>query len=224
MADLDYEYNRPGYNNITTCIKSDNLDVIEQALTLVLEKEGCRLIPKPPLSQNPKPLIQELLSTSWKMDPYLWVIGLTVGNLGWSIIKTSIKTYPNDWLFLRIPSRERPRLSKLAMELKCDAFHYRVIRDDESLLLEANSRGNFQFNSTNNPQFSLIEVSESLHRAMQVNQDPEIVRKKAEYHAEFNRQKADGKINVQLLAAMLDLCFTHKSPKQDGKKDVKVSK
>ncbi|ELS01402.1 hypothetical protein Xen7305DRAFT_00011060 [Xenococcus sp. PCC 7305] len=59
MANLDYRFEKPSYNNSTACIRTDNLDVIEQALTLVLEKEGCRLISKTPLPQNPKPLIQQ---------------------------------------------------------------------------------------------------------------------------------------------------------------------
>ena len=186
------------YWNFTSCIRSENRTEITSAIVNLVEQEigYSRLSQLPYLVVNMKKIRHIPM---WERPPLL-IIGLGVGREGWTIIKT----YPNDWLFLRIPSRERPRLSKLAMQLKCDAFHYRVIRDEESLLLEANSRGDFQFNSTNNPQFSLIEVSESLHRAMQVNQDPEIVRKKAEYHAEWNRQKADGKMNVQLLASLLD--------------------
>ena len=123
-----------------------------------------------------------------------------LGRDGWTIIKT----YPNDWFFLRTPDGERPRLSALAMQLKCDAFHYRVVNDLDGLLVEANSIGNFRFDSTNDPDFSLINVSESLREAMQVNQNPEIVKKKAEYNAELNRQKSEGKTNFQLLANMSD--------------------
>ncbi len=68
MGDLEYHFEKISYWNDTTCIRSDNLDLIEQTLTHILEKEGYRLIPKPPLPQNSKPLIQELLSSSYKVD------------------------------------------------------------------------------------------------------------------------------------------------------------
>ena len=137
MPDLDYQFEKPSYNNSTTCIRTDNLDVIEQALTLILEKEGCRLIPKPPLSPNNKPLIKELLHNPYKINPYLWVIGLTVGNLGWSIIKISIP----ELFCRRAKTANRPRLSELAIQKGCDVFNSSVQDRYYGVIVEANASG-----------------------------------------------------------------------------------
>lgn len=97
------------------------------------------------------------------------------------------------------------RLSTLAVQLGCDAFHYRVVRNFCGILLEANDTGRTFLTGWNDiegvddmeeierfyeekidkpddePQFSLLEVSESIQAAMRVNDDPEIARKEAEY-------------------------------------------
>jgi len=130
--------------------------------------------------------------------PPLLIVGLGIGREGWTIIKT----YPNDWFFLRTPDGQRPRLSALAIQLKCDAFHYRVFQDTESLLVEANSNGKFRFDSTNKPSFSLIEVSERVRKAMLVKQYPEIIRKEVVFKTEYDKQKSRGEFDRELLVSM----------------------
>lgn len=134
---LSYWFTKLSYWNYTTCVRFNNLDLIEQALTRIFEQEGCRRIPKPPLPQNPLPSMKELHSRPWEITPYLWVLGLFVGNLGWTIIKTS----PQKLLCQRARGAIRPRLSKLAMQTGCDAFHHYVHDRYWGVMLEADASG-----------------------------------------------------------------------------------
>jgi hypothetical protein len=135
MGHLEYSFKRIGYWNETACVRADNLDLIEQGLTRIFEKEGCRRIPQPPLPQNSQPVIQKLRSYSQRMYPYLWVIGLSVGNLGWTIIKASV----SELLCRRAKDATRSRLSELAIQTGCDAFFYSVQNRHWAALLEANA-------------------------------------------------------------------------------------
>lgn len=134
---LSYWFTKLSYGNDTTCIQSNNLDLIEQALTRIFEQKGCRWILKPPLPQNPLPVIKELHSRPWRIEPYLWVIGLFVGNLGWTIVKTS----PSELLGRRARGASRPMLSELAMQTGCNAFHHSVHDRHWGAMLEANASG-----------------------------------------------------------------------------------
>ncbi|MEH1874716.1 hypothetical protein [Nostoc sp.] len=125
------------YSNCNTCVWSDNLDLIEQTLTRIFEQEGCRRIPKPPLPQNSLPVMKTLFSLPWKITPYLWVIGLFVGNQGWTIVQTE----PSELLCRRARDTIRPRLSSLAMQTGCDAFHYMVYDRTWGALLESDASG-----------------------------------------------------------------------------------
>lgn len=184
------------YWNFTSCVRSDSRNNIRWAIINLLEREiGCYLLPKLPyLVINTEKLRWLTISER----PPLLMVGLGIGREGWTIIKT----YPNDWFFLRTPDGKRPRLSALAMKLKCDAFHFRVINGMEGLLLETDSNGKFRFDCTKDPSFSLIEISERLQKAMLVKQNPEIIRRESVFLAEFNKQKAKGKIDLELLANM----------------------
>src|SRR5689334_10540435 len=98
------------YWNYTTCIRSDNLDLIDQALTNIFEQEDYCRITKPPLPQNPQSVMRTLLSSPWNIERYLSIIGLFVGNFRWTIVKTQ----PSKLLCHRARSAIHPRLSSLA--------------------------------------------------------------------------------------------------------------
>ncbi|MEM8829653.1 MAG: hypothetical protein AAGE96_09890 [Cyanobacteria bacterium P01_G01_bin.19] len=163
------------YWNFTSCIHTDSRNKIRSAIINLFEQEQeCFFIPKIPyLILNPEKIEINYFYQRFLVNPYerpqLLIVGLGIGREGWTIIKT----YPNDWLFLRTPDGKRPRLSALAMQLECDAFHYRVTDNDESLFLETDATGKFRIEHTDQlkykPDFSLIRVSNSLHRAMQIN-------------------------------------------------------
>lgn len=136
MGNLQNHFDNLGCRNITTCINSDNLDLIEQIINNILKHEGYHRISKPPLPENSKPLLQKLLSCPWKMRD-LWVIGLSVGNLGWTVIKTSIP----ELFCLRAKGSIRPRLAELARQIGCNAFFYEVHDRYLGGLLEANASG-----------------------------------------------------------------------------------
>ncbi|MDF5726040.1 MAG: hypothetical protein PUP91_37465 [Rhizonema sp. PD37] len=125
------------YSNCNTCVCTDNLDLLEQTLTRIFEQEGCRRIPKPPLPQNSLPVMKTLLSRSWEIEPYLWVIGLFVGNQGWTIVQTQ----PSELLCRRAKDTIRPRLSSLAMQTGCNTFHYKVYDRTWGVILEADASG-----------------------------------------------------------------------------------
>jgi hypothetical protein len=137
MKDLEYIYEKISYSNETTCINSNNLDLIEQALIRILEKEGYRNILKPPLPQDSKPIIQEFLSYSWKIKPYLWIFGLSHSKSGWTIIKSSVPVF----LCSRAKKTAYPRLSELARQTSSKAFHHSVQQRYWGALLEVNAAG-----------------------------------------------------------------------------------
>lgn len=208
-----------GYSNGTTCIRSDNLDLIELALTRILKMEGCRRIPQPPLPQNPLPVMKTLRSLPWEITPYLWVFSLFVGNLGWTIIKTS----PIELLCQRAKGAIRPRLSELAMQTGCDAFHHSVHDRTWGALLEADASGQtfaggdldcydvekMRFydepitERTGGPHFFLLNVPEELRAAGRVRINyKERQRRRKELEALF--QRGEQPINAQSELEELD--------------------
>lgn len=160
------------FRNYTTYIQSNNLDVIELALTRIFELEGCRRI-----SQPPQPLSnEELRHTPWLLLRDLWIVGLFVGAPGWTIVKTE----PNELLCRRARGASRPRLSELAMQISCNAFHLGAY-DHFGILLEADALGHTlisgavdrieeeenqfydeQINIRGYSQFFLLNVSEEI--------------------------------------------------------------
>lgn len=188
------------YWNFTTCIRSDNLAAIAQAVTHLLEQEeGCRR-----LTQLPQLIIEpeQLRILPGRERPRLWVVGLFSGTGGWTIVKT----WPGVLLCIRAEGASRLRLSDLAMQLGCDAFHLYVARDICRVLLEVNATGRIFISGQSDyegvesddetsqfygeqiaepddliSQFFLLEVPQSMQAAMRANEDPEIARKEAEY-------------------------------------------
>lgn len=205
------------YWNFTTCIRCDRLDAIVEAITHLLEQEEgcCRLTQVPQLAID----IEQLRDLPVWERPRLWVAGLCSGKGGWTIVKT----WPVEWLCNRATGASRSRLSALAMQLGCDAFHYRVVRDIDGILLEADATGRIFLSGWNDyevsnseelhqfygeridlpkdPQFSLIEVPESIQAAMQETLETDI-RKEAEYEREYERQMAQEKPDRKLLNAI----------------------
>ena len=137
MGSLKYYFDKIGYANNTTCIQSTDLELIQQNIITMFEDENYRLISQPPLPQNSDFLIQELLSSSYKTNPYLWIVGLSVGKSGWTTIKTSIE----DLLCHKTKSNERIWLSQLATQTDCDSFHHNLQNRHWGVLLETNSLG-----------------------------------------------------------------------------------
>lgn len=188
------------YWNFTTCIRSDNLAAIAQAVTRLLEQEeGCRrLIHLPQIVID----LEQLHNLPASERPRLWIVSLCLGQGGWTIMKT----WPNELLCARALCASRPRLSALAIQLGHDTFHFRVTRDINGILLEANAAGGIfisgwsDYEGTNSfdethqfydeqidapddliSKFSLLEVPQSMQAAMRVHEDPEIARMEAEY-------------------------------------------
>ena len=117
----------PTYTSFTSYINSDNLLRIAQTITNLLTREkNCYLLSRLPyLAIN----IEELYRRGMSERPPLLVVALSSGGNGW----TTVRTYPNEWLFLRA-NNNRPRLSEIAMQLECKAFYYRVIYESDNLL------------------------------------------------------------------------------------------
>jgi hypothetical protein len=208
------------YRSYTSCIRSKNINAIAEALTHLMEREkGCkRLSQLPELSFDPK----QLHDLKIQDRPRLFIIGLFCGEEDWTIVKT----YPAEFLCTRKTNSDRPRLSELAMQLKCDAFHYRVVYDSNGILMEANSPGRIcvsgwkhpeaddryrfyreKFNEPGScPEFSLLEVSESIQAAMLVNEDPEIEIKEDEYRKHISdSDPVDPDEHLQILIALEEI-------------------
>ncbi|OUL36557.1 hypothetical protein BV372_06935 [Nostoc sp. T09] len=120
------------YSNHTYYIHCNNLDLIENALTSIFEQESCHRIALPNLSVD----IEELRCRPWLLYKELWVIGLFVGSLEWTIIKI----LPNELLCCRARGANRPRLSELAMHIGSDAF-YIGTNEVEDILMETDAKG-----------------------------------------------------------------------------------
>jgi hypothetical protein len=180
-GDLWYDFNKISYSNYTTCIRSNNLNLIKQSIIDTFKEEGYRSIAKPQLPQNSKQLIQKILSSHWEVDSFLCVIGLYSGYFGWTILKSSIFNLFGQ----KAKNMSCPLLSKLAIKASCEAFYHVVIERDWGLLLEADICGNIKasgyieseyledlkfardiiITSNNNQNFSLIEVPEEFQKA-----------------------------------------------------------
>ncbi|MEH2349293.1 MAG: hypothetical protein V7K55_15150 [Nostoc sp.] len=132
------------YSNYTYYIRSDNLDLIEQAVTYILEQENSHRIPLPPLSLDGIELsieeiendVKKLRRYNSKLSSELWAFGVFVGALEWTIVKT----FPDELLCRRAKDAERPRLSELAIHLGTDAF-YIGYGEEGSIFMETDARG-----------------------------------------------------------------------------------
>ena len=137
MKRLEYYFSKIGYANNTTCVQSTNLKLIQETLVFILEKEGYRLISQPLLTKNSDSLIQKLLSSSYKTKPYLWVIGLSSSNSGWTTIKTSVE----DLFCRKTNNTQKTWLSELAIKTNCNTFHHNVQNRHWGVLFETNALG-----------------------------------------------------------------------------------
>jgi hypothetical protein len=209
------------YYNYHSCCRLEDFNAIEAAITNIMEQEkGCqRLLKLPELSFDPK----QIRDLNIEKCPRLLVVGLFGGEEGWTIIKT----YPAEFLCMRNTNSDRPRLSELAIQLRCDAFHYRVVRSSIGILMEADPYGRlfvsgskdfegnyiddeeyrFYQEKINQPgscsEFFLVEVSESIKAAMLINDDPELELRKAEYRKHIiDSDPVDPDAHFQALIAL----------------------
>ena len=150
----------PTYTCFTSYINSDNSPHIEQTIVNLLTNEkDCQLLSSLPyLAIN----IEQLDRNMFERPPLI-IVALAVGKNGW----TTVRTYPNEWLFLRA-NGIHPRLSDIAIQLECNAFYYRVIHDSNNLLMEVDLLGNYRFDYTAFPQFSLINISKAFAEIMKI--------------------------------------------------------
>lgn len=167
------------YSNFNSCIRSDNLEAIELAVSGILEQEGFRRIPslpQPPLNMERRKNIESYTV------PNLWIVGLFPGAAGWTIVKTS----QLELLCSRAQGATRSRLSELAMQIGCDAFHLSVYGDHGGIFMEVDACGrtfisgffdgseedSYEFHGEpikegEKPlQFFLLEVPEEMQAAM----------------------------------------------------------
>jgi hypothetical protein len=164
------------YFNYTSCIKAKNLDAIAAAITnLIIQEQNFEPILRlPKLTFDPK----QLAKIKMKDRPKLCVVGLFCGEEDWTIIKT----YPKELLCKRNTNSDCPRLSELAMNLGCDSFHYRAVRDLDGILMAADSSGRIFVSGSNDHEgvydideqdkFYQEQINESMKTAMLVNEDP----------------------------------------------------
>ncbi|MBE8986315.1 hypothetical protein [Nostoc sp. LEGE 12450] len=172
-----------GFWNYTYCIHCDDLTLIEQTLTCLLEQEGCHRITLPEISID----VEELRHNPWLLSHEVWIFGLFVGSYGWTIAKI----LPEEILCQRAINADHPRLSALARQIGCDTF-YVGLYEYGGILMEADATGDIfisgsigeeylqedkffdeRINSEKFEQFLLLDVSEEIHRAKQVLQEEE---------------------------------------------------
>lgn len=135
-GNLWYQFEKIGYINNTSCINSNNLNLIKKKITDLLKKEGYIEIPKPLLPENNKPLIKEFLARP-QLISSLRIIGLLNNDSNW----IAIKTFPSKLFCHKAKGSARPILSELAVQSSCQAFHHYVQKRNCGVLLEANITG-----------------------------------------------------------------------------------
>ncbi|MEL6438896.1 MAG: hypothetical protein AAFQ80_06545 [Cyanobacteria bacterium J06621_8] len=211
MGNINYYLSKIGYGNNTTCIQSTNLELIKHNLSLIFKKEGYSLISKLTLPSNADYLIKELFSSPYKTKPYLWVIGLSASNSGWTTIKTSVE----DLLCRRAKTNNYSRLSDIAILSNCNVFHHSVHSSHSGVIVEANSVGktlatgyldecddldSMQFygepvlEPKGEQNFNLLDVSEALQMAGRVEMklsEQEKIRKNEELETIFQGKDQD---------------------------------
>ncbi len=127
------------YWNYVDCINNENLSLIETSLSEILIKEDFRRI-----SNLPDDLLTEEINfysreeIYWQLIREVLLIGLFSGASDW----TFIKTQPKEFLCRRGKNDLKPRLSKLATQIKSRAFHWSVYQDNYGILLEVDEKGN----------------------------------------------------------------------------------
>ena len=187
------------YWNFTTCIDFDELQTLEETISQLLEKEdGChRIYSLPELSYKPE-LIRNLVpfsSSIGEKSSNLWVISLFPSKLGrWTVIKT----FPTGLLCGRPLNSSRTRLSFLSEEIKCNAFYLEVQKGISGFLFESDPMGKtflsgcsaeeYFHNFYDEPEvdlpglitnFSLIDVPESIKKAIKISKSPEVIKEEA---------------------------------------------
>lgn len=135
-GNLWYQFEKIGYSNDTTCINSNNLDLIKNKITDVFNQEGYIEISKPSLPKTNKALIKEFLVRPHLISS-LRIVGLLKNDNNWIVIKTSLPKL----LCYKAKDSERSILSKLAIKTTCQAFHNHVQKHNCGVLLEANVAG-----------------------------------------------------------------------------------
>jgi hypothetical protein len=187
------------------------MKTIEVAITRLLEQEGCRRLPT--LPQPPNELKKDS-GSPWYSVPNLWIVGLFPGTNGWTIVKTSLNE-----LFCRCaPGIDRSRLSELAMQIGCDAFHLSVYSSIHGMLMEVDAGGQafisgwadysgwedlkFYGQPINKPekpvQFFLLNVPKEMQTATRVTEDIKGLEKKIEELEVLPQQEESEEIDKQL--------------------------
>lgn len=197
-------------DNFTTCIRSNNINTIEQKLTRLLEAEGCCR-----LNELPQIRDSSQVPHIWESDCSL-IINLYSSQSGWTIVKTA----PQEFLCQRAKGDNRTRLSALAILLGCDAFYLGMYSSYIGILLEADASGRIfvsggsdigtsgerfweeQINAVGDlkdiAQFSILEVPELLQAAMRANENSELLAKEAEVDRliEENSDESDRQLSI----------------------------
>lgn len=209
--------------NSTTCIRSHNVDLIEQTITNSLINEGFVSISQPPFPSHSGYAAWISTDLSIKMAPYIWVFGLypSVVAQEWTIVKASVPAT----FYASRKGNSYPRLSDWAMEIGSDAFLYHLNEVNYYILLEAAEYGevvvsgfidNFVDNKmmfcnesvNENPQekfFLLLDVPEKFQMV-----DKEIIvnKKQKQIYSVRYSKKVDQNL-CHLLCDCEDFWFSH---------------
>ncbi|MEL6438901.1 MAG: hypothetical protein AAFQ80_06570 [Cyanobacteria bacterium J06621_8] len=190
--------------NSTTCIDFNKFQNLEETISQLFEKEeGChRIYSLPKLIYNPALVRKELIrqsiplsSSIGEKSSNLWVVCLFPSQLGrWTVIKT----FPTGLLCGRPLNSDKSRLSSLSAELKCNAFYLEVQAGICGFLFESDAMGKtflsgcsaeeYFDNFYDEPElelqdlitnFSLIDVPESIKKAIKINESPEVIKEEA---------------------------------------------
>lgn len=181
------------YWNFTSCIDCTDINLIEEEITTLFERQGSTRVNDISSSYlGIENFRQQHISDQTSS---IWIVGLYSGRKGWTIAKT----YPSELLchYVMDDYDYYSQLSALTMELKCDAFHLSVHGGDAGFLIEANAEGtnwvSGGFGNNSNicfyrqpmntsgeiNKFSLLDMPSDIEAAIAINQSPSLQKKLA---------------------------------------------
>lgn len=130
------QFEKIGYSNDTTCINSNNLNLIKNTITDIFNREGYIEISKPLLPKNDKSLIKEFLARPHLISS-LKIIGLLKNDNNWIVIKT----FSSKMLCCKAKELKHSILSEIVIKTSCQAFHNHVQKRNCGVLLETDIAG-----------------------------------------------------------------------------------
>lgn len=179
------------YWNFTGCVNYNDINSLNSNIINLFERQGATYLGNTILFKTLLDSLPKQKQHPADQSSFIWIVGLYPGKNRWTIIKT----YPSELLCYSVIDDYEyySQLSALTFQLKCNAFHLSVYGGVCGFLLEADARGKNCISGSSHSgevrgtyykqaiqipgqikKFSLLNISESLEKALAANQSSEL--------------------------------------------------